>query len=103
MNETAAPWKMATGLLALAVVVMGFLLWQQARQDDLGTALKDGSEEIADVRAKVAESCQGPARNDAECRRALSELSSVLVEFSADVAETDRGGAVDASGTVTAP
>jgi hypothetical protein len=101
--EQTAPWKIATGLLALAVVVMGVLMWQEARQNDLGTALEEGQAELADVRAEVASACEGPGRDEAECQRALSELSSVLVEFSASVAETDRGGAVEADGTMTAP
>lgn len=92
-SKTNTGWVVA-GVLAVAVVLLAGIMWYQweAKQNKLDNVLTEGYEEIATVRAEVQIQCQGPARNDAECERALNELAEILRDFGEDLSETEPAG-----------
>jgi hypothetical protein len=87
-KNTHTGWIVA-GVLAVVVVALGGILWNaaQTREKDLDEVLTEGYEDIAKVRAEVQIKCEGPARNDAECERALDELANILRDFGKDLNE----------------
>jgi hypothetical protein len=87
-KNTHTGWIVA-GVLTVVVVALGGILWNaaQTREKGLDEVLTEGYEDIAKVRAEVQIKCEGPARNDAECERALDELASILRDFGKDLDE----------------
>ncbi len=87
MNGNSKTGWIIAGILAIVVVIMLFMMWNDANTKDLGNVLEEGRTSIIDMRAEVEKKCQGPEANEAECQDALEELSEVLQEFSEDVNE----------------
>ena len=91
-GNTKTGWIIA-GILALVVIIMLFMMWNDANTKDLDNVLEDGRTSLIDIRAEIEKKCEGPDVNEDECQDALKELSEVLSEFSEDVSEASTSTA----------
>lgn len=87
MNGNSKTGWIIAGILAVVVVIMLFMMWNDANNKDLGNVLEEGRTSIIDMRAEIEKKCQGPEANERECQDALADLSDVLEDFSEDVNE----------------
>lgn len=85
MNGTFKSGWVVAGILAVALVIMLFMMWDGANSKDLNNVLEEGRTSIIDMRAEIEKKCEGPEPNEAECQDALDDLAEVLREFSKDV------------------
>lgn len=79
---------MATAIvLFIVVLVLLVMLWNAWKENNqnLGTVLEEGKEQIVDVRAQVLADCRGPQANEADCQASLQNLKDVLQEFSSNL------------------
>ena len=96
-RENNLAWWIA-GILLVLLIIVGYL-WLSSRQN-LPTVLENGKTSIAAERDQIATDCQGPNMNRDACNRDLSDLASILQQFSADVQTASSTGT--ASGGATA-
>lgn len=84
-GNTKTGWIIA-GILAVVVIIMLFMMWNDANSpDELSNVLEEGRTSIIDLRAEIEKKCQGPEANEAQCQDALDDLAEVLAEFSEDI------------------
>ena len=81
-RESNIAWWIA-GVLLILLIIVGYL-WLTEKQS-LPTVLDNGQSAIAAERTQITNDCQGPTMNTAACQQDLSDLSSILTEFSANV------------------
>jgi hypothetical protein len=81
-RESNIAWWIA-GILLVLLIIVGYL-WLSERAS-LPTVLENGQSSIAAERDQIAKDCQGPDMNRTACNQDLSDLASILQEFSANV------------------
>ncbi|HYD93164.1 MAG TPA: hypothetical protein VEB18_01750 [Candidatus Paceibacterota bacterium] len=96
MNQNRTGWIIAA-LLAVVILVLLGMMWNDANNKDLNQVLEEGRENLIDVRAEIEKKCEGPEMNEDACQDALEELADVLEEFREDVT------AATSSATTTPP
>jgi len=84
--------KILIGVMALAIVVLGWL-WIDAR-NDLDNVLSRLGDDSAESRALIAEKCNPLTINDpekrSECQDAINEYSKTIKEYQKEVAGADQ-------------
>ncbi len=87
-------WKIATGVLALVVVILLAMMWSawSMEQKSLDHVLEEGKEDVVEARAAIEMKCRGPQANEAQCQDALEDLADILKEFSKDVNAASTSG-----------
>jgi hypothetical protein len=88
-RENNLAWIIA-GILLVLLIIVGYL-WLSSRQD-LPTVLENGRQDITALRAQIEKDCRGPEMDKDACNKDLSDLSSVLQEFSSDVNQATANG-----------
>lgn len=81
-RESNIAWWIA-GILLVLLIIVGYL-WLSERAS-LPTVLDNGHASIAAERDQINKDCQGPDMNQTACNQDLSDLASILQEFSANV------------------
>lgn len=81
-RESNIAWWIA-GILLVLLIIVGYL-WLSERAS-LPAVLDNGHASIAAERDQITKDCQGPDMNKTACNQDLSDLASILQEFSANV------------------
>ncbi len=103
MNTDSRTGWIVAGVLAVVVVILLGVMWKwnYDREHDVGYVLDRGGSKIMEIRAEIAEKCQGEAPfEQADCQDSLEELSDILREFTDDLedinnASTTTDGSAD--------
>ncbi len=85
MNGNSKTGWIIAGILAVVVIIMLFMMWNDANSKNLGNVLEEGRTSIIDLRAEIEKKCEGPEADEKACQDAIDDLSEVLKEFSEDV------------------
>lgn len=88
-RETNIAWWIA-GILLVLLIIVGYL-WISER-NSLPTVLDNGQASIAAERNQIAQDCQGPKMDKTACNQDLSDLASILQQFSTDVQTASSTG-----------
>lgn len=81
-RSNSLPWLIA-GVLFVIVLVVSYLWISTSR--DLQRVLAENRQEITSQRDQIMEKCVGANADRDACDRALTQLSAILQEFSAEL------------------
>ncbi len=100
MNSARTAWAVAAVLGVIVIILLAVMAkGQHDREQDPDYVLDRGGSRIAEVRAEIAEKCEGADPYDqADCQDALEELSDVLGDFTEDLRRLNA-----TTSTTTAP
>jgi len=80
-RESNLAWWIA-GILLILLIIVGYL-WLSQKQS-LPTVLQNGQTSISAERDQIAKDCN-PDMKSAACQQDLSDMQSILAQFSTDV------------------
>lgn len=96
-RESNLAWWIA-GILLILLIIVGYL-WLSQKQS-LPTVLENGQSAIAAERDQIAKDCNADMHS-AACQQDLSDLSSILAQFSTDIQNASTTASTTTSGSMS--
>ncbi len=87
MNSVRTAWTVAAVLGVIVIILVVIMAkGQHDRERDPDFVLDRGGSRIAEIRAEIAEKCEGEKPYEqADCQDTLEELSDILTDFTEDL------------------